>query len=47
MEVFSYICLLCVFVGISQSPSVKGEHAPKVIIAAFLARIMHGKELGK
>lgn len=36
---------LSAFEGISQSPSVKGEHVTKVIIAAFLARIMHGKEL--
>lgn len=33
--------------GISQSPSLKGEYAEKILISAFLARVMHGKQLGK
>ncbi|XP_056869310.1 telomeric repeat-binding factor 1 [Takifugu flavidus] len=37
--------VLATFEGISQSPSVKGEQSKKLLICAFLARIMHGKQL--
>lgn len=45
-------CLVNVFVfavlGISQIPALKGElHSEKIMICAFLARVMHGKQLGK
>lgn len=39
---------LCFFLGISQSSSLKGDlHDEKMMICAFLARVMHGKQLGK
>lgn len=45
-------CLVNAFVfavlGISQIPALKGElHSEKIMISAFLARVMHGKQLGK
>ena len=43
----SYECV-CPFPAISQSPSLKGKrNATKTMICAFLARVMHGKQLGK
>lgn len=37
-----------VFSAICQSPSFKGDlHDEKMMIIAFLSRVMHGKQLGK
>lgn len=44
-------CFVNVFVAVpvmSQSSSLKGKiYAEKRLICAFLARVMHGKQLGK
>lgn len=48
------LSLFCEFVYVSffkamcQGSSLKGEvHDEKMMISAFLARVMHGKQLGK